>query len=143
MKMECNTIKMTQVVIKLISDPQMYTFYEKVKSGRVSYIFKRYSKTKNEYLKSCDINQKSNHTIYLDEHNLYGYAMYKVLPASGLKLINPKEIHLNKYTGNSSKGYTLEYDLEYLNELRKLQNDYPLSRDKIEVKREMISDYIN
>ena len=141
MKMECNTIKMTQVVIKLISDPQMYIFCEKVTSGRVSYIFKRYSKTKNEYLISYDLKQRSNHTIYLDEHNLYGYAMYKSLPTSRLKWINPKEIDLNKYTGNSSKGYTLEYDLEYLNELRKLQNYYPLARDKIEIKREMISGY--
>ena len=67
--------------------------------------------------------------------------MYKVLPTTGLKWINPKENDLNKYTSNSSKGYTLQYDLEYLNELRKLQNDYPLARDKIEIKREMISDY--
>ena len=28
-----------------------------------------------------------------------------------------------------------------LNELRKFQNDYPLARDKIEIKKEMISDY--
>ena len=139
--MECNTIKMTQVVIKLISDPQIYIFYEKVTSGRVSYISKRYSKTKNQYLKSYDLKQKSNHTIYLDENNLNGYAMYKVLPTSGLKWIHPKEIDLNKYTSNSSKGYTVEYDLEYLNELRKFQNDYPLARDKIEIKKEMISDY--
>ena len=43
---------------------------KKVTRGRVFYISKRYSKTKNEYLKSYDLKQKSNHTIYLDEHNL-------------------------------------------------------------------------
>ena len=44
---------------------------------------------------------------------------------------------MNKYTSNSSKGCIFEVDLEYLKELRKLHNDYP---DKIEIKREMLSD---
>ena len=48
---------------------------------------------------------------------------------------------LNKYTNNSSKGCVLEVDLEYLKELRELHNDYPLAPDKIEIKRQMLSDY--
>ena len=32
-------------------------------------------------------------------------------------------------------------DLEYLKELRELQNDYPLAPDKIEIKRETLSEY--
>ena len=34
-----------------------------------------------------------------------------------------------------------EADLEYLEELCKLPNYYPLAQDKIETKREMLSDY--
>ena len=48
---------------------------------------------------------------------------------------------MNKYTSNSSKGCVLEVDLEYPKELRELHNDYPLAPDKIEIKREMLSDY--
>ena len=48
---------------------------------------------------------------------------------------------LNKYTSNSSKGCVLEVDREYPKELRQLQNDYPLALDKIEIKREVLSDY--
>ena len=48
---------------------------------------------------------------------------------------------MNKYTSNSSKECVLEVDLEYPRELRELHNDYPLSPDKIEIKREMLSDY--
>ena len=51
------------------------------------------------------------------------------------------EFDLNKYTSNSSKGCVLEVDLEYPKELRELHNDYPLAPDKIEIKREMLSDY--
>ena len=48
---------------------------------------------------------------------------------------------MNKYTSNSSKECVLEIELEYPKELPELHNDYPLARDKIEIKREMLSDY--
>ena len=49
--------------------------------------------------------------------------MYKSVPTSEFKWINPKEFDLNKYTSNSSKEYTLEVDLEYHKELHELHND--------------------
>ena len=67
--------------------------------------------------------------------------MSKFLPTSGFKWMDPKEFDLNKYTNNSSKGCVLEVGLEYLKELHKLQNGYPLAPDKIEVKIEMLSEY--
>ena len=67
--------------------------------------------------------------------------MSKFLPTSVLKWIDPKEFDLNKYTSNSSKGCVLEVDLEHPNELRELYNNYLLARHKIEIKREMLSDY--
>ena len=57
--------------------------------------------------------------------------MSKFLPASGFKWIDPKDLELNKYTSDSSKGSVLEVDLEYPKELRELQNDYPLAPDKM------------
>ena len=39
--------------------------------------------------------------------------MSKFLPARGFKWIDSKELDLNKYTSNSSKGCVLEVDLEY------------------------------
>ena len=53
------------------------------------------------------------------------------------KQINRK----NKYTSNSSKWCFLEVDLEYPKELRELHNGYPLASVKIEIKREMLSNY--
>ena len=67
--------------------------------------------------------------------------MPKFLPTSGFKWVDPKEFDLNKYTSNSSKGCVFEVDLEYPKELRELHNDYPLAPDKIEIKREMLTDY--
>ena len=48
---------------------------------------------------------------------------------------------MSKYTSNSSKGCVLEVDLEYSRELLKLLNGYSVAPDKIEIKREMLSEY--
>ena len=44
--------------------------------------------------------------------------MSKVLPTNGFKWIEPKESDSNKYSSKSSKGWVLEFDFEYLQELR-------------------------
>ena len=67
--------------------------------------------------------------------------MSKFLPRRRFKWLHPKKFDLNKYTCNNSKGCVVEVDLEYSKELRELHNDYPLAPDKIEIKREMLSDH--
>ena len=52
-----------------------------------------------------------------------------------------KEFDLNKHTSISSKGCVPEVDLEHPKELRELRNDYPLTLDKTEIKRKMLSAY--
>ena len=84
---------------------------------------------------------KNKKIISLEVNNLYSYVMSKFIPKIGFKWIDPKEFDLNKYSSNSSKGWVLEVDLEYPKELPELYNDYPLALDKIEIKREMFSEY--
>ena len=109
--------------------------------GGISYIPNRYSKANNKYLKSYDPKRESKHFIYLDTNNLFGYAMSKFLPTSGFKWVDPKRFELNKYSSNSSEGCVFEVDPEYPKELHELNNDYPLAPDKIEIKREILSEY--
>ena len=56
-------LNMTKIKLELISDPDMYLFFEKCMRGRVSYIANRYNKTNNNCLKSYDPKQKSKHYI--------------------------------------------------------------------------------
>ena len=67
--------------------------------------------------------------------------MFTFFSSGGFKQIDPKEYDSNKYTSNSSERCFLRGYLEYTNELRELHNDYPLAQDKIEIKREMLSNY--
>ena len=108
---------MTKIEPELVTDPDMYRFFEKVKRGGTSYISNRYSRVNNKWLKSWDPKQESKHIIYLDANNLYNYAMSKYLPSSGFKWIDLKELSLNKYSSNNLKGCVLEVDLEYSKEL--------------------------
>ena len=124
--------------LELISYLDM--LFEKGMRGGVSYICNRYSKTNNKYLRSYDPKQELKHIIYLDAINLWGYGMSKFLPKTGFKWVDPKQFDLNKYTSNSSKVCVQEVDLEYPEELRQLRNDYSLAPDKIDIKREMLSD---
>ena len=78
--------------------------------------------------------------IYLDASNLYG-VIYKFLPTSVFKWIDPKEFYLNKYTSNNSKGCLLEVDLQYSEELCQLHYDHLVAPDKVKIKKEMLSIY--
>ena len=60
---------MIKFKFELISDPTMYIFFEKGVRGEISYIFDRYSKANNKYLKSFVLKQESKHIIYLNANN--------------------------------------------------------------------------
>ena len=77
----------------------------------------------------------SKYIMYLDANNLYGWAMYQHLPTSGFRWLTEKEINkidLAKYKEDSKMGLILEVDLEYLQELHDLHNDYLLAPENNE-----------
>ena len=65
--------------------------------------------------------------------------MSKSLPMTGFKWLDPENI--DKYDYISSRDCILEVNLGYPKELYKLHNDYPLAPNKLEIEKEMISDY--
>ena len=99
-------LKMTGVTLEKINDPDKYMFFGQEMRGGVSYINKRYSEA-----------SKYKHILYLDMNNLYGHAMSQYLPYADFKWvknIDKIEQNLMNIKSNSSTGYLLEVDLEYL-----------------------------
>ena len=131
---------MAKIALELISFIDMHIFFEKGTRGRISYISNRYTKANKKYLKSYDPKQELKY-IYLDVKNVYAYGMSNFFPTSRFKHTNAKEFDLNKYTSKSSKGCVLDIYLEYPKELWELHINYPLVPDKIETKREMLSEH--
>ena len=124
-------LKMTGIELELISDIEMHLFIEKGMRGGISYIAKRYSKANNKYMQSYDANKPSKFITYLDEDNLYGWAMSQYLPYNGFKWSSQKEIDklllnligCNFIEENSSDGYILEVDLEHPDKLHEMHNN--------------------
>ena len=50
---------------------------------------------------------------------------------------------IENYTDDSETGYILECDLESQIELHDAHSDYPLLHERMSIKRNMISDYMN
>ena len=97
-------------------------------------------------MKSYDDNKPSKHVIYLDVNNLYGWAMSQYLPYNGFKWWNKKEVDrfdVNSISKNNWHEYILEPDVEYPDELQVLHNDYPLTSEKLEISRDMLSKFCN
>ena len=127
-------LKMTGIRLEKIYDIDMYLFLEKGIRGGVSYISKRYSKSKD------DIS-----IMYWDMNNLYGTVMsLDYLPYGGFRCLNKEEIRrfdIYSIPENSKIGYTLEVDLKYCKELHDIHNDYPLCPEHMSVGYTMLSNY--
>ena len=137
-------LKITDIKLGIIIDIDMFQFIEKGMRGGVSYIANRYGKANNKYMKEYDEKAPSKYIMYLDADNLYRWTMCQYPLTSGFRWLTEKEINkmdLAKYKEDSKKGFILEVDLEYPQELHDLHNDYPLAPEKMKVTKEMLSPY--
>ena len=137
-------LKMTGVTLELMTDIDMFQFIEKGMRGGISYIANRYGEANNKYMKEYDEKAPSKYIMYLDANNLYSWVMSQYLPTGNFKWLSNNKINnlnLSVYKEDSDTGLILEVDLEYPKELHKIHNDYPLGPEKIQVKKEMLSDY--
>ena len=131
LRLQCSNVQ-----LELLTDPDMYLFFERGVRGGVSMITKRYAKANNKYMGSdYDLTKPSIYLPYLDANNLYGWAMSQLLPVSGFRWLTEEEI-LEMTTDHSKiQSCHLEVDLEYPSHLHDLHNDYPLAPEQVEIKK--------
>lgn len=126
----------TGVKLELLTDVEMYLFFERGIRGGQSVIFQKHSIANNKYISGYDKDKKTIYISYLDANNLYGEAMSHKLPVSDFKWFDSfDESLIYSYDEKTSDiGYVLEVDLEYPEELHDLHNDYPLAPEKVQYK---------
>ena len=136
-------LKKTGVELDLLTDLDMHLFIERGMRGGISMANKRYAKANNPQVKGYNPAEPTNYITYLDANNLYGWAMSQPLPKSGFhwKRVIPTEEQIMKIGLNANKGWILEVDLEYPEELHNLHNDYPLAPEKRAIEPWKISEY--
>ena len=132
-------LKMTNINLELLSDPNMLLMFEKGIRGGISIISNRYGEANNKYMGNrFNKNKLSKYLMYLDENNLYGSAMFKKLPIHSFKWLSSGE--MEKLFNNrvvqiwEKTPCILEVDLEYPENLHDLHNDYPFCPERVECK---------
>ena len=132
-------LKMTDINLELLSDPNMLLMFEKGIRGGISMISNRYGEANNKYMgHSFNKNKLKKYLMYLDANNLYGCAMSEKLPIHSFKWLTSGE--MEKLFNNQvvqiweKTPCILEVDLEYPENLHDLHNDYPFCPERVECK---------
>ncbi len=121
-------LKLTEIRLDLISDPDMYLMVESGIRGGISSIMKRYAKANNKYVEGYDKSKTSVHIPYLDANNLYGWAMSHDLPVKNFRWMDEDELE-----NWQTKPCILEVDLEYPKQLHDFHSEYPLAPEQLQI----------
>ena len=120
-------LKLTEIKLELLSDPNMLHMFEKGIRGGISMIPTRHSKANNRYMgEKFDPSEPSKFITYLDANNLYGWAMSKSLPTHGFRWVDEKD-----FDEWESFPCILEVDLKVKEELKDHFDNYPLAPENL------------
>lgn len=129
------------VKLELLTDIDQILFLKSGVRGGVSMICKRHCQANNPLMGPEYDPSRENDTyiLYHDVNNLYGAAMSFPLPTHGFNWL-PSDQHpyiidtiMNLSAKESSRGYILEVDLEYPDDLHDSHNDLPLAPEKLRI----------
>jgi len=137
-------LKHTGIELDLITDPEMYLMLENSIRGGISTITNRYSKANNPLVDDYDPSKPTTYITYLDENNLYGFAMSQPLPVGDFKFLTPDEIaalDITSISEDSPTGYVLDCDLQYPLHLHDTHFDYPLAPEHLTISPEMLNPF--
>jgi len=156
--------------IELLSDIDMFQFFEQGIRGGLSQITKRYAKANNKYMSNYKKDLMDEYILYLDANNLYGYSMCQYLPQRNFKWSTNKKFKLNQdlnykkfdkvkkfiqsIPDEHTTGYTIDCDLtfdqldednkinvEKTKQLQDYMNNYPLAPENIQIKKDMLNEW--
>jgi hypothetical protein len=84
----------TKISLDLITDAEMFTFFESGMRCGISVISNRFARANNPYLKPEDYDKTkpNSYICYLDANNLYGWAMSQYLPYKKFRFMSDEEI---------------------------------------------------
>ncbi|KAJ8909922.1 hypothetical protein NQ315_017226 [Exocentrus adspersus] len=118
----------TRIELELLTDIDMLHFFRKGIRGGVSQCSMRKAVANNKFLANYDPSKPDSYIMYLDATNLYGAAMKDHLPTGDFRWVNEQELenfNCLDVEDNSPKGYVLEVDLEYPQNLHDTHDQLP------------------
>jgi len=137
-------LKHTGIELDLITDPEMYLMLENSIRGGISTITNRYAKANNPLVEGYDLSKPTTYITYLDENNLYGFAMSQPLPVGDFKFLTPDKVaalDITSIAQDSPTGYILDCDIQYPPHLNDAHSDYSLTPEHLTISPEMLSPF--
>ena len=132
-------LKKTKVKLDLLIDINMFLMVEKGIRGGICHVIDRYGKTNNKCMKNFDKNKESSYLEYWDLNNLYGWVISQKFPVNDFKWVDDifelNEDFIKSYNDTSDKGYFLEVDVQYPENLHNLHNDLPFLPESTEIEK--------
>ena len=140
-----SAFKYTQSQCQLITDAEMYGFFESGIRGGMSFVNTHYNKANSPTMQeNSDVMQDVAHEIlYVDENNLYGAALSMRLPQWGFTWMTQEELNSIDWVHvdtEGDEGYTLEVTLEYPAAIHDETQDLPFAPERLTPKSEWLSD---
>ena len=117
----------------------MLLMVEKGIRGRITQGVKRNARANNKYMKGIySLEEESIYLQYLDANNLYGWAMVQNLPTHGFLWKDTEDFtpeKIDELVKKDKRGYLLEVDVKYREELHKNHNELPFLVERMKIER--------
>ena len=130
---------MTGVELEFLTGNDTLFIIEKRIRGGICHAIYRYAKANNKYMKKYNKNIELSYHMFLDENNLYGWAMFQTLPVNAFKwkknVSKLDEKLIKNYDEYGNKEYILEADLENPKDLHNLHSDLPFSSKRMKIRK--------
>ena len=104
----------------------MLLMFERRIRGGITQVVHWYSMVNNPYMSDKFNPDESTYYLqYLDANNLYGWAMSQSLPTGGFRWVSIEPNEVGELVKHTEKGYLLEVNAAYPDQLHDLHNDLP------------------
>ena len=109
----------------------MLLMVEKGITERIYPSIYQYAEANNKYMKDYDKNKESSYTQYWDVNNFYGLAMSQKLPDTS----QFNKAFVKSQNKENHKGYFLEVDVQYPENLHNLHTDLPFLSGSMKIEK--------
>lgn len=139
-----SAFKKTGVQVDLISDAEMYAFFERGIRGGMTFMNEHHLEANSPRVaETYDPSKGLRDLLYVDANNLYGHALSMKLPQSQFQWLTESErntLDLLSFDEEGDWGYILEVDLTYPPDVQDRTLDLPFAPEKLDVQEELFTE---
>ena len=112
----------------------MLLMFQRGIRGGITQAVHHYATANNKYMgDKFNPKEKYIYLQYPDANNLYGWAMKQSLRTGGFRWVSMEPNEIGELAKHTDKGYLLEVDVTYPDQLHDQHNDLPFMCERMEI----------